>query len=58
MLIPTKFPQSQYHSETRQTQTVCLRIVYAITQKSGYEIRNRFIFNVDQPGLEPGTSRL
>ena len=48
----------EYHSETRLTQTVCLRIVYAITQKSGYEIRNRFIFNVDQLGLEPRTSRL
>lgn len=27
-------------------------------KKSSYEIRNCLIFNVDQPGLEPGTSRL
>lgn len=27
-------------------------------KKSSYEIRNCLIFFVDQPGLEPGTSRL
>ena len=27
-------------------------------EKSSYDVRNCFIFKVDQPGLEPGTSRL
>jgi len=38
------------------------QFVYALftqeQEKSSYEIRNCLIFNVDQPGLEPGTSRL
>ena len=41
-----------------ETQRVCLRIVYADKEKSSYEFRNCLIFKVDQPGLEPGTSRL
>ena len=35
--------------------THCLR---NYTKKSSYEIRNCFIFKVDQIGLEPMTSRL
>ncbi len=38
------------------------QFVYALFtqphEKSGYENRNRFIFKVDQIGLEPMTSRL
>ena len=38
------------------------QFVYALftqeQEKNSYEIRNCLIFNVDQPGLEPGTSRL
>ena len=36
-----------------------VRIVYAgYTKKAVTNVRNRFIFNVDQIGLEPMTSRL
>ena len=45
-----------------QVFTLIQKFVYALfTQghkKSSYEIRNCLIFFVDQPGLEPGTSRL
>ena len=41
------------------TETVCLRIVYADMKiKELRDWRNSLIFSVDQPGLEPGTSRL
>ena len=41
-----------------ETEIVCLRIVYADMKKHLREIRKCLIFSVDQPGLEPGTSRL
>ena len=41
------------HGRKGETETKCLRIVYADMKKA--LARNFF---VDQPGLEPGTSRL
>ena len=44
---------TEHHSETRQTQTVCLRIVYAETKNSGLRRSvSRCNRSVDQPGLE------
>ena len=49
----------EYHGETHQTQIVCLRIVYAETKNSDLRRSvSRCNRSVDQPGLEPGTSRL
>ena len=39
-----------------ETEIKCLRIVYADKEKSSCEFATAFL--VDQPGLEPGTSRL
>ena len=48
-----------YHSHIPKTQTVCLRIVYAETKNSDLRRSvSRCNRSVDQPGLEPGTSRL
>ena len=41
-----------------ETETKCLRIVYADIKKAPTILRKCLIFSVDQPGLEPGTSRL
>ena len=51
---------TENHSvNTHQTQTVCLRIVYAEIKNSGLRRSvSRCNRSVDQPGLEPGTSRL
>ena len=53
---------AEYHRASLRKHTQLKQFVYALfTQlhkKSNYEIRNCFIFNVDQLGLEPRTSRL
>ena len=48
----------EYYRASLRKHTQLKQFVYAITQKSSYEIRNCFIFKVDQLGLEPRTSRL
>ena len=53
---------SEFHGISLHKHTQLKQFVYALFtqlyEKSGYEFRNRFIFNVDQIGLEPMTSRL
>ena len=46
------------HGRKGETERKCLRIVYADMKKAVTKFRNCLIFKVDQPGLEPGTSRL
>ncbi len=52
----------ELHRNSMRKHNQLKQFVYALfTQghkKSSYEFRNCLIFNVDQPGLEPGTSRL
>ena len=56
-MLKYKIPQivTLIHNQLKQ-------FVYALftqeQEKSSYEIRNCLISFVDQPGLEPGTSRL
>ena len=50
---------TEHHCVNTLTQTVCLRIVYAEIKNSGlHRSVSRCNRSVDQPGLEPGTSRL
>ena len=52
----------EFHRNSMRKHNQLKQFVYALftqeQEKSSYEIRNCLIFNVDQLGLEPRTSRL
>ena len=63
-MLKYKIPQivTLIHRNSMRKHNQLKQFVYALftqeQEKSSYEIRNCLISFVDQPGLEPGTSRL